>query len=170
MKKIIVFIYNALIGRLIIAHKIRIISTGYILYSTLLALFLAAHYGFFNLVNLWRNPAALAQILQFSDPTIEIPSSSRSFIVILDILPCVPSLFALNFGARVMASFRSERYFTVNITRSISHDGLSVIAFALLKLFSLNVIIPYVFRYDPKADIPVRFIFEPTDAGFLLIG
>lgn len=45
-----------------------------------------------------------------------------------------------------MADFRSERYFTVNITRSMSHDGQSVIAFALLKLFSLNVMIPYVFR------------------------
>lgn len=52
----------------------------------------------------------------------------------------------------------------------MSHDGLSVIAFALLKLFSLNVMIPYVFRYDPKADIPIQFIFEPTDASFLLIG
>ena len=69
----------------------------------------------------------------------------------------------------MMADFRSERYFTVNINRSMSHDGLSVIAFALLKLFSLNVMIPYVFRYDPKADIPIRFIFEPTDASFLLI-
>ena len=69
----------------------------------------------------------------------------------------------------MMADFRSERYFTVNINRSMSHDGLSVIAFALLKLFSLNVMIPYVFRYGPKADIPIRFIFEPTDASFLLI-
>ena len=52
----------------------------------------------------------------------------------------------------------------------MSHDGLSVIAFALLKLFSLNVMIPYVFRYDPMADVPIRFMFEPTDAGFLLAG
>ena len=151
------------------SRKIRIISSGYILFSTLLAVFLVAHYGHFHWVHNWRDPAALAQLLQFSDPTIEIPRSSRIFIAILDMLPLVPGLCALYFGARVMADFRSERYFTVNINRSMSHDGLSVIAFALLKLFSLNVMIPYVFRYGPKADIPIRFIFEPTDASFLLI-
>ena len=151
------------------SRKIRIISSGYILFSTLLAVFLVAHYGHFHWVHNWRDPAALAQLLQFSDPTIEIPRSSRIFIAILDMLPLVPGLCALYFGACVVADFRSERYFTVTVTRSMSHDGLSVIAFALLKLFSLNVMIPYVFRYGPKADIPIRFIFEPTDASFLLI-
>ena len=65
VKNIIGFIHNTLIGGLIIAHKIRIISTGYILFSTLLALFVAAHYGFFNLVHLWRDPAARGALLPF---------------------------------------------------------------------------------------------------------
>ena len=29
---------------------------------------------------------------------------------------------------------------------------------------------PHVFRYDPMADVPIQFMFEPTDAGFLLAG
>ena len=95
------------------SRKIRIISSGCILFSTLLAVFLVAHYGHFHWVHNWRDPAALAQLLQFSDPTIEIPRSSRIFIAILDMLPLVPGLCALYFGARVVADFRSERYFTV---------------------------------------------------------
>ena len=29
---------------------------------------------------------------------------------------------------------------------------------------------PHVFGYDPKVDQSLQFIFEPTDAGFLLVG
>ena len=152
------------------SRKIRIISSGCILFSTLLAVFLVAHYGHFHWVHNWRDPAALAQLLQFSDPTIEIPRSSRIFIAILDMLPLVPGLCALYFGARVVADFRSERYFTVTVTRSMSRGGLSLIALASLKFLSLKFMIPYVFRYDPMADVPIRFMFEPTGAGFLLAG
>ena len=159
------------------SRKIRIISSGCILFSTLLAVFLVAHYGHFHWVHNWRDPAALAQLLQFSDPTIEIPRSSQIIIAILNMLPLVPSLCALYFGARVMADFRSGRYFTVTVTRSMSRGGLSVIALAVLKLLSLNLMIPYVFSHDPMADMPIlmaetpiKFIIDPTIAGFLLAG
>ena len=157
--------------------KIRIISSGYIVFSALLALFLVAHYGYFHLGHFWRDSTTLAQLPPFPHPMIEIPRSSQIIIAILNMLPLVPSLCALYFGARVMADFRSGRYFTVTVTRSMSRGGLSVIALAVLKLLSLNLMIPYVFSHDPMADMPIlmaetpiKFIIDPTIAGFLLAG
>lgn len=159
------------------SRKIRIISSGYIVFSALLAVVLVSHYGYFHLGHFWRDSTALAQLPPFPHPMIEIPRSSQIFIAILDMLPLVPSLCALYFGARVMADFRSGRYFTVTVTRSMSRGGLSVIALAVLKLLSLNLMIPYVFSHDPMADMPIlmaetpiKFIIDPTIAGFLLAG
>ena len=36
--------------------------------------------------------------------------------------------------------------------------------------FGARVMVIHIFGSAPKADIAVRFIFEPTDAGFLLTG
>ena len=93
------------------SRKIRIISSGYIVFSALLALFLVAHYGYFHLGHIWRDSTALAQLPPFPHPMIEIPRSSQIIIAILNMLPLVPSLCALYFGARVMADFRSGALF-----------------------------------------------------------
>jgi len=40
----------------------------------------------------------------------------------------------------------------------------------LAHYFGARVMVIHIFSSAPKADIAVRFIFEPTDAGFILTG
>ena len=79
------------------SRKIRSISSGYIVFSALLAVVLVSHYGYFHLGHFWRDSTALAQLPPFPHPMIEIPRSSQIFLAILDMLPLVTSLCALSF-------------------------------------------------------------------------
>ena len=87
------------------SRKIRILSSGYLVFSALLAVVLVSHSGYFHLGHFWRDSTALAQLPPFPHPMIEIPPSSQIFIAILDFLPLVPSLCSLSFVSRMMADF-----------------------------------------------------------------